>query len=291
MPTSVEALQEALAGVSYFAEQDLSTAVFLALRLPKPLFLEGEPGVGKTAVAQAVASLIGSPLIRLQCYEGLDISSAAYEWNYSRQLLHIRRLEAEGKATADTSDLYTREHLMPRALLRALEASTQERPAVLLIDELDRADEEFEAFLLELLSEYQLTVPELGTVSAERPPFVVLTSNRTREVHDALRRRCLYHWVDFPSPEKERRILKAKAPGIESRLAEEVVSFVQKLRDDDLYKKPGVAETVDWALALDALNQTRLTPDNVSRTLGALLKFQDDLSRVQGDRLDRLLSA
>ena len=291
MPTSAEALQEALAGVSYFAEEDLSTAIYLALQLPKPLFLEGEPGVGKTAVGQAVASLIGGPLIRLQCYEGLDISSAAYEWNYSRQLLHIRRLEAEGKGTSRTSDLYTREHLMPRALLRALEESTQDRPAVLLVDELDRADEEFEAFLLELLSEYQLTVPELGTVAAERPPFVVLTSNRTREVHDALRRRCLYHWVDFPSPEKERRILKAKAPGIEDQLAEEVVSFVQKLREDDLYKRPGVAETVDWALALDALNQTRLTPDNVSRTLGALLKFQDDLSRVQGDRLDRLLSA
>lgn len=280
-----------MAGVSYFAEEDLSTAIFLALQLPKPLFLEGEPGVGKTAVAQAVATLIGSPLIRLQCYEGLDISSAAFEWNYSRQLLHIRRLEAEGKGTGSTSDLYTREHLMPRALLRALEASTKDRPAVLLVDELDRADEEFEAFLLELLSEYQLTVPELGTISAEHPPFVLLTSNRTREVHDALRRRCLYHWVDFPSAEKERRILRARAPGIEDRLAEEVVSFVQKLRDDDLYKKPGVAETVDWALALDALNQTRLTPDNVSRTLGALLKFRDDLARVQGDRLDRLLSA
>ncbi len=291
IPTSVEALQEALAEVSYFAEESLSTAIFLALRLSKPLFLEGEPGVGKTAVAQAVASLVGGPLIRLQCYEGLDISSAAYEWNYSRQLLHIRRLEAEGERAGKTSDLYTREHLMPRPLLRALEESTKSRPAVLLVDELDRADEEFEAFLLELLSEYQLTVPELGTISAEFPPFVLLTSNRTREVHDALRRRCLYHWVDFPSAEKERRILRVKAPGIEERLADEVVDFVQRLRQDDLYKRPGVAETVDWALALDALNQHHLTPDNVSRTLGALLKFQDDLSRVQGDRLAGLLSA
>jgi len=295
LPTSVDALQGALAEVSYFAEENLATAIFLALRLGKPLLLEGEPGVGKTAVASALAEVVGGPLIRLQCYEGLDIASAAYEWSYSRQLLHIRRQELGRQDDADTNtqgtgDLYTREFLLPRPLLQALERPADQAPAVLLVDELDRADEEFEAFLLEMLSEFQLTIPELGTIRSDRPPIVVLTSNRTREVHDALRRRCLYHWVDFPTAEKELRILRAKAPGLDQRLADQVVSFVQQLRQDDLYKRPGVAETVDWALALDVLNQQELTPDNVSRTLGALLKFQDDVARIQGDRLERLLA-
>lgn len=279
-PTSVEHLQERLAEVSYFADEALATAIFLALRLGKPLLLEGEPGVGKTAVAKALADATGGRLIRLQCYEGLDLAAAAYEWNYPRQLLQLRT--ADGTSV---DDLYGRDFLLSRPLLQALE-SAGEKPPVLLIDELDRADEEFEAFLLEVLSDFQITVPELGTLKAERKPRVVLTSNRTREVHDALRRRCLYHWLDFPSAEKELRILRARAPGIGDGLARRVVDFVQRLRDQELYKAPGVAETVDWALALDALNQTELTADNVSRTLGALLKFQDDLEQVQGRTLD-----
>lgn len=284
--TSVERLQADLAEVTYFADDNLATAIFLALRLEKPLLLEGEPGVGKTAVAQALARLTGGPLIRLQCYEGLDIASAAYEWSYARQLLHIRSMEALGPAEptagSDRLNLYRREFLQARPLLRALEAGRADGPApVLLVDELDRADEEFEAYLLELLADFQLTIPELGTIKAEAPPLVVLTSNRTREVHDALRRRCLYHWVEFPDAAKELRILRAHAPGVDDKLTRQVVDFVQRLRREDLYKSPGVAETVDWALALDALRQQELTPDNINATLGALLKFQDDLMQVR----------
>lgn len=288
-PTSVETLQDALAEVSYFADDDLATAIFLALRLDKPLLLEGEPGVGKTAVAQALAQVTGGELVRLQCYEGLDMSQAAYEWNYPRQLLHIR-LSESGDASLD--GLYSRDFLLARPLLRALEGGAERSaPPVLLIDELDRADEEFEAFLLEILAEHQITVPELGTIRATQAPRVVLTSNRTREVHDALRRRCLYHWLEFPTAEKELRILRAHAPGVGDELARRVVALVQKLRQLELYKAPGVAETVDWALALDALNQTELTAENVGRTLGALLKFQDDIDRVRDHGLDGLLDA
>ena len=290
-----------MAEVSYFAEEDLATAIFLALRLDKPLLLEGQPGVGKTAVALALSKLTGGPLIRLQCYEGLDVASAAYEWNYPRQLLSIRSLD-EAKSSSESSSessarasalktLYSREFLLARPLLKALEAPAAQAPPVLLVDELDRADEEFEAYLLELLSEFQITIPELGTVRAQRPPRVILTSNRTREVHDALRRRCLYHWLEFPDAAKELRILQAHLPDLEEALAQRIVAFVQRLREQDLYKSPGVAETVDWALALHTLNQNELTADNVNQTLGALLKFQDDIQKIRDQSLDSLLEA
>jgi MoxR-like ATPase len=291
-PATVDALREALAGVSYFAEDDLATAIFLALRLGKPLFLEGEAGVGKTEVAKALARLLDSRLIRLQCYEGLDVHSALYEWDYSRQLLHVRLLEATGAAGLDAAahGLYRHEFLLRRPLLTALELAAAGARPVLLIDELDRADEEFEAFLLELLSDYQVTIPELGTVATEVPPIVVLTSNRTRDVHDALRRRCLYHWLDFPDADKEYRIVRAKVGQAEADLSRQVVDFVQALRGEDLYKRPGVAETLDWALALHELDVTELGPDAVNRTLGALLKYQDDIDKVKGPRVARLLA-
>lgn len=293
LPDSVEALQKRLAESQYFAEPALATAIFLALRLGRPLLLEGDAGVGKTEVAKALSRLLGTRLIRLQCHEGLDLHSALYEWDYSRQLLHIRLLEAAGEVDAEVAaaGLYRREFLLRRPLLEAVEASIAEAlPPVLLIDELDRADEEFEAFLLELLSDFQVSIPELGTVKAEQPPIVILTSNRTREVHDALRRRCLYAWIDYPDAVKEYEILRAKAPEAEEQLALQVVEFVQKLRKEDLYKKPGVAETLDWATALHALNQKELTPENVSTTLGALLKYQDDLHLMSSTRIERLLA-
>lgn len=293
LPDSVEALQQRLAESRYFAEPALATAIFLALRLGRPLLLEGDAGVGKTEVAKALSRLLGTRLIRLQCHEGLDLHSALYEWDYSRQLLHIRLLEAAGEVDAEVAaaGLYRREFLLRRPLLEAVEASIAEAlPPVLLIDELDRADEEFEAFLLELLSDFQVSIPELGTVKAEQPPIVILTSNRTREVHDALRRRCLYAWIDYPDAVKEYEILRAKAPEAEEQLALQVVEFVQKLRKEDLYKKPGVAETLDWATALHALNQKELTPENVSTTLGALLKYQDDLHLMSSTRIERLLA-
>ncbi|MEM8931832.1 MAG: MoxR family ATPase [Acidobacteriota bacterium] len=285
---SIEGLRDQLAEAFYFADDDLATVTFLALTLGRPLLLEGEAGVGKTEVAKALARVLDTRLIRLQCYEGLDLESAAYAWDYSRQLLHVRLLEANATSSTET-DLYTPEFLLRRPLLEAIELAAIGPTPVLLIDELDRADEEFEAFLLELLSDVQITIPELGTVRSETPPIVVLTSNRTREIHDALRRRCLYQWVDYPDAEKEIRIVRAKVPGLADQLSRQVVDFVQQLRDDELYKRPGVAETLDWALALHALDATELTPDLVNRTLGALLKYQDDVERVRGDRVATML--
>lgn len=291
LPKTIDDLQGRLGTLRYFAEHSLATAIFLALKLGKPLFLEGEAGVGKTEVAKALANLLDTELIRLQCYEGLDVSTAVYEWDYSRQMLQIRLLEAAGEvdAQAARAGLFTREFLLERPLLRAVTAESDGRPPVLLIDELDRADEEFEAFLLELLSDFQVTVPELGTLHAEVPPVVVLTSNRTREIHDALRRRCLYHWVDYPSQEKETQIVLAKAPEAGERLTREVVAFVQALRRDDLYKRPGVAETLDWVNALHALDERALTPQNIDDTLGVLLKYQDDVEQVRKAGVERLL--
>ncbi len=289
-PDSIDELQQRLADDLYFAERSLATSIFLARELAKPLLLEGEAGVGKTEVAKALSKLLGARLIRLQCYEGLDVPTAVYEWDYSRQMLQIRLLEAAGMDDLESArhSLFTPEFLLKRPLLEAVEPG-EAGTVVLLIDELDRADEEFEAFLLELLSDFQVTVPELGTIRAETPPIVVLTSNRTREIHDALRRRCLYHWIDYPDAEKEYRIVRSKAPGAAERLARQVVDFVQELRREDLYKRPGVAETLDWANALSALNETALTPDNVSDTLSALLKYQDDVAQVRGPGVERIL--
>lgn len=288
---SVQALNERLAEASYFADHDVATSIFLALELGKPLLLEGEAGVGKTEVAKVLARVLDRPLIRLQCYEGLDLAAAAYEWDYSRQLLHIRLQETQPKVSATVAgDLYRREFLLERPLLQAVELSRQGTPPVLLIDELDRADEEFEAFLLELLSDFQITIPELGTVRAEQPPLVILTSNRTREIHDALRRRCLYQWIDYPDADKELRILEAKVPEALASLRRQIVDFVQALRAEDLYKKPGVAETLDWASALHALGTEQLRPEDVERSLGALLKYQDDIEQIRSGRIEPLLA-
>jgi MoxR-like ATPase len=278
---SPEEVASALQAVGYIADRPLAVAVYLALKLERPLFLEGQPGVGKTAVALALAQALGSRLIRLQCYEGLDLQSAVYEWDYTRQLLEVRLLEAAGERDKAQirRHIFSPEFLLRRPLLQALEASDGRAP-VLLIDELDRADEEFEAFLLELLGDWQVTVPELGTIRAQVPPAVVVTSNRTREVHDALKRRCLYCWIDYPSFEKEYAIVLAKVPGAPERLTRQVVAFAQALRELDLYKPPGVAETLDWAAALLALDQGQLTPQLVEETLGTLLKYHDDLQRV-----------
>lgn len=280
-PSSIDATLQGLREQGYVAQRELATTVFLALRLQRPLFLEGEPGTGKTEVAKALAALLGRPLIRLQCYEGLDLAAAAYEWNYARQLLEIKT----GALAAD--ELFARRFLIARPLLQALE---QPGPPVLLIDELDRADEPFEAFLLELLSDFQLSIPELGTIKAQAPPIVVLTSNRTREIHDAVKRRCLYHWVDFPSAARELEILRLKVPGIEVALARQVVAVVQGLRGMDLYKLPGVAETIEWSRALLELNALVLDPATLNDTLGVLLKYQDDIAKVQGSEAARLLA-
>jgi MoxR-like ATPase len=294
--SDIDALETGLEGALYFADRSLSTAIFLALRLRRPLFLEGEPGVGKTEVAKVLSRLFDRRLIRLQCYEGLDVSSAVYEWDYSRQMLEIRLLEAEGKVGGKVSreearrDLFSGEFLLKRPLLQAVTAEeTGESSPVLLIDELDRADEEFEAFLLEVLSDFQVTVPEIGTLRAKEPPVVVITSNRTREIHDALRRRCLYHWIDYPVYDKELRIVEAKVPEAAEALADEVVRFVQELRGADLYKRPGVAETLDWLRALVALDRKTLTPETVEETLGVLLKYQDDIEQVRETGVERLL--
>lgn len=288
---SVDDLQARLEAVGYLAESSLATAAFLAQRLGRPLLLEGEAGVGKTELAKALAAVRGSRLIRLQCYEGLDLSAAVYEWDYARQLLELRLLEAGGKVDPQAArrQLFGPDFLLERPLLQALR-STEDISPVLLVDELDRADEEFEAFLLEILSDFQVTIPELGTLRAERPPLVVLTSNRTREVHDALRRRCLYHWIDYPSFDKELDIVRAKRPEIGASLSRQVVEFVQLLRQEDLYKRPGVAETLDWASALDALDRTALDPEAIGSTLGALLKYQDDIEQVRGATVDRTLA-
>ncbi len=286
---SIDAVQTALAAHHYVAERGLATALFLSLKLPKPLFLEGEAGVGKTEVAKTLATLLGTSLIRLQCYEGLDVSTAVYEWNYARQMMRIRLLEAEGQgASFEEAHLFGPEFLIKRPLLQAVTYPGPGRP-VLLIDELDRADEEFEAFLLELLADFQITVPEVGTFQSAQPPAVIITSNRTREIHDALKRRCLYHWIEYPTFEKERAVLAARLPDAPPALAAQVVSLVQQLRRMDLYKLPGVAETLDWTAALLALEQQTLTVDVVADTLGALLKHQEDIERLRGTTLTALV--
>jgi MoxR-like ATPase len=287
-PKTIDQIQTEFAARGYIADRELATAVFLSLSLGRPLLLEGEAGVGKTEVARTLALTLGAELIRLQCYEGLDVSTAVYEWDYPRQMLEIRLLEARGEArSAATRDIFSEEFLIRRPLLRALEPRPE--PPVLLIDEVDRADEEFEAFLLELLSDFTVTIPEIGTVRAERPPRVILTSNRTREVHDALKRRCLYHWIDYPSVERELAILEARLPHVAAALAGEIVGFVQRLRSADLTKVPGVAETLDWAGALTALGATRLEPAQVDETLGVLLKYQEDVVAVRGPTARRML--
>ncbi len=287
---SVESVQEALATQRYVCEKSLATAIFLGLKLPKPLLLEGEAGVGKTEVAKALAAILDTDLIRLQCYEGLDVSHAVYEWNYPRQMLAIRILEDEHvDRDRAMEEIFGPEYLIERPLLQAVRHPG--KAPVLLIDEIDRADEEFEAFLLELLSDFQITIPEVGTIRAERPPIVIITSNRTRELHDALKRRCLYHWIDYPSVEKELKIIQAKVPGISERLAEQVARFIHALRHEDLYKLPGVAETLDWAAALLALNQQELSVEIASATLGAILKHQEDLHAIRRSKLDALVAA
>jgi MoxR-like ATPase len=290
LPRSVEEVQALLAAGDYVADRSLSTALFLSLRLGRPLFLEGEAGVGKTEVAKVMARALGRRLIRLQCYVGLDLASAAYEWNYPRQMLEIRVAEAAHDADRGRleHDLFAERFLVKRPLLQALEPDPA-GPPVLLIDELDRTDAPFEAFLLEVLSDFQVTIPELGTVTAPEPPIAILTSNRTREVHDALKRRCLYAWIDYPDAVRELAILRLKAPEARARLAEEVVGFVQRLRARDLFKLPGVAETIDWTRALVALDRTALDPGTVDATLGVLLKYQDDLARVRGAEAEAIL--
>ncbi len=287
---SIDQLQAALREQAYIAERSLATAIFLALKLNKPLFLEGEAGVGKTEVAKVLAGLLQRRLIRLQCYEGLDVNTAVYEWNYTRQMLQIRLMEAAGHVDEREAikELFSPEFLLKRPLLQAIDYPDPE-PPVLLIDELDRADEEFEAFLLEVLSDFQISIPELGTIRAKKPPIVVITSNRTREIHDALKRRCIYHWIDYPSFEKEYTIVLTKVPQAPERLAREVVAFVQELRREDLFKLPGVAETLDWMRALIALDQEVLTDEVVQETLGVLLKYRDDIEHVQEVGVDALL--
>jgi MoxR-like ATPase len=288
MPDSVEATLSLLADGDYIADRALATAVTLAIKLARPLLLEGEAGVGKTEIAKVLARCLGRRLIRLQCYEGLDLSAAVYEWNYARQLLEIRLAEAtaESRETLE-SEIFSERFLIRRPLLQAL-TSDPDGPPVLLIDELDRADEPFEAFLLELLSDYQVTIPEFGTIRAEQPPITVITSNRTREIHDALKRRCFYAWVDYPDAERELAILRLKAPAAAATLSRQVVAFVQSLRQEELFKAPGVAETIDWANALVALDRVTLDPETINDTLGALLKYQDDIAKLRGDVVLRL---
>jgi MoxR-like ATPase len=290
VPLSIDEALAALDEHDYVAERGLATTLFLALRLKRPLLLEGEPGVGKTDVARVLAAILGAELIRLQCYEGLDVAQAVYDWDYARQMLHIRVLEAAGAHDPDriTHEVFGSAFLRKRPLLRALEPHGG-RPPVLLVDEIDRADEEFEAFLLELLADWQITIPEVGTIRAVDPPVVILTSNRTREIHDALKRRCLYHWIPYPSFDKELRIVRRKIGGLSARLSEQIVSFVQALRAEDLQKAPGIAETLDWAAALVALDATALTVDGVADTLGALVKYQDDLTFAR-EHTSRLLA-
>jgi len=287
---SVDAVLEALDSQRYVADRGLATAIFLSLALPKPLLLEGEAGVGKTEIAKALSAITQAPLIRLQCYEGLDVSHAVYEWDYSRQMLHIRLLEATGAArTAEAHDIFGPNFLIKRPLLQAIEMTEHQRP-VLLIDELDRADDEFDAFLLEMLSEWQLTIPEIGTIKAKTPPIVIMTSNRTRELHDALKRRCLYHWIEYPTLEKELQIVATKVPEAPSRLARQVCQFVQGIRRHDLWKVPGIAETLDWTNALVALGIQELRQPDVQATLGCILKHQDDVQRVRTGLFQELLS-
>jgi len=286
LPASIDETQKFLAACDYVAERSLATSLFLSLTMQRPLFLEGEAGVGKTEIAKVIAQGLGRELIRLQCYEGLDIAQAAYEWNYSRQMIEIRLAEAAGERDKDKlgADIFSERFLVKRPLARALEGDAP----VLLIDELDRTDEPFEAYLLEVLSDWQITIPEIGTLRAGKPPVVVITSNRTREIHDAVKRRCFYHWVDYPDAGRELEILRRKAPRAAQSLSREVVAFVQQLRKTELFKLPGVAETIDWANCLVALDRVTLDPETVNNTLGVLLKYRDDLERIAGDEAVRL---
>jgi MoxR-like ATPase len=290
LPGSIDATLDLLAKADYLADRSLATVLFLALKMGRPIFLEGEAGVGKTEIAKVLSSTLGRRLIRLQCYEGLDVAAAVYEWNYAAQMIAIRVAEAQGEHDRERleHDVFSERFLIKRPLLQALEPDTAGAP-VLLIDELDRADEAFEAFLLEVLADFQVTIPELGTVKAAHPPIVVITSNRTREIHDALKRRCLYHWVGYPSAERELKIVGAKVPGIGKALSEQIVFFVQALRKEDLFKSPGVAETLDWAAALSELDVVSLDPATVSDTLGVLLKYQDDIARIEGSKAKEII--
>jgi len=290
IPQSIDATLDMLRDAGYVADRSLATVLFLSLRMKRPLFLEGEAGVGKTEIAKVLAASLGRRLIRLQCYEGLDVSSAVYEWNYAAQMIEIRMDEAAGQTDRDLIErnVFSEKYLIRRPVLDALSGIKGAAP-VFLIDELDRTDEAFEAFLLEILSDFQVTVPELGTIRAEEPPIVIITTNRTREIHDALKRRCLYHWVDYPSAERELEIVRRKVPQANRRLSEEVVRFIQKLREVDLFKAPGVAETIDWASALNELDKVALDPETVSDTIGVLLKYQDDIARIEQGEGRRIL--
>ncbi len=289
-PESIEDVQNLLRDQVYVTDRALAVPIFLAMKLQRPLFLEGEAGVGKTEIARALATGLGTKLIRLQCYEGLDVNQAVYEWNHTRQVLEIRLMEAAGDVDrkAANADLFSEKFLIKRPLLQAID-DAQERPPVLLIDELDRSDEEFEGFLLELLGDYQITIPELGTYKAAHPPIVIITSNRTREIHDALKRRCLYYWVDYPDYQKELQIITAKIPDASRKLSEQVTAFIQEMRETELYKIPGVSETLDWLSALLALNQTELNPEVIDDTLGLMLKYQDDIESVRGEPVRAML--
>jgi MoxR-like ATPase len=291
LPKSIDETHKLLGEADYVADRSLATALYLSLSMQRPMFLEGEAGVGKTEIAKVIATALGRELIRLQCYEGLDIAQAAYEWNYSRQMIEIRLAEAAGEKSKEklSQDIFSEKFLVKRALARALEGKKGAAP-VLLIDELDRTDEPFEAYLLEVLSDWQITIPEIGTLKAAEPPVVVITSNRTREIHDAVKRRCFYHWVDYPDAVRELEILRRKAPKAASALSREVVAFVQRLRGVDLFKLPGVAETIDWANCLVALDRITLDPETVNNTLGVLLKYQDDIERIAGEEAERLVT-
>ena len=290
LPNSIEDVQSLLREQRYISDRGLAVALFLSLKLQRPLFLEGEAGVGKTEIARSLAQGLKTDLIRLQCYEGLDINQAVYEWNHARQMIEIRLMEATGSVDQETAsrDLFDERFLIKRPLLQAIDKD-RDRPAVLLIDELDRADEEFEGFLLELLSDFQITIPEIGTYTAKHPPIVLITSNRTREIHDALKRRCLYHWVDYPDYQKELQIVTTRLPDAPRRLAEQVTGFIQELRETELFKIPGVSETIDWATALLALNQTALEPQVIEDTLGIMLKYEEDIAQIRGEPIRSLL--
>ena len=290
-PNSVDETFELLRNSNYVADRSLATALYLSLSLSRPLFVEGEAGVGKTEIAKVLAQTLNRKLLRLQCYEGLDVASAVYEWNYTRQMVEIRLSEAAGDRDRGTleEDIFSEKFLIKRPLLQALEPSL-DGPPVLLIDELDRTDEPFEAYLLEILSDFQITIPEVGTVSATEAPIVIITSNRTREIHDALKRRCYYHWIDYPDAARELEILSVKAPEVSSALSQQIVGFVQALRETDLFKLPGIAETIDWAHALIQLNCLALDPETINNTLGALLKYQDDIAKIQGSEASRILN-